>query len=370
MARRGVRLVVAVSLGSTLGSIGCFGPLDSPLLPPRRDTGVDLRMEVAVDRRPDIAIVDVTPPDAADAGRPDARDALDAGGVLDAFDARVAGDARDGADARNPIDASDAAPPSDASDARVIFDMRPPPPDLGGWPTVPGCVTGFPPVPEVLPTNSFLTIGCGPVSRVVARVDEASGQGMVISAVLDPPLRGLAIAYTPTLCQRAPAADILVNATGTAGLSPGVQLATTLRVQVQGPAGPSYAYPLTFTVMATNFGLETDTIDFGTVLSGSFLARDLIVNNLIPGAPIGQLAEAPVSADPFFFALPALGTPALEAGTAAALVTIFLSPSSPGKYQSTFTLSPFVPGVFVDPTCGAPRMLTLSANVVAPPPLP
>src|SRR6266700_442093 len=125
MARRGVRLVVAVSLGSTLGSIGCFGPLDSPLLPPRRDTGVDLRMEVAVDRRPDIAIVDVTPPDAADAGRPDARDALDAGGVLDAFDARVAGDARDGADARNPIDASDAAPPSDASDARVIFDMRP-----------------------------------------------------------------------------------------------------------------------------------------------------------------------------------------------------------------------------------------------------
>jgi hypothetical protein len=245
----------------------------------------------------------------------------------------------------------------------VLFDVRP---DVPGWPVIAGCVTGMAPVVDLEPVEiTNIRVGCGPISRVVAHVNELSGQGMVISAVLDPPIKGFEISYSPSFCARSPVADIVVNATGTAGYRTGDQVSTTLRVQVQGPGGLTLIEPLTFSVAPTKFMLDSASYDFGTVFPGSFMIHQVWVSNLADSAPIGQLTEAPVSSDPFFFSLPAPGAPALEPGYAAQMLTVLLSPSAGGSYGADFSVSPFAPGVFVDPSCGATALISLHATVLS-----
>jgi hypothetical protein len=337
----GIAPVTFAALASV--AVGCSGPLDSPTVPPPRvihDAGADVRRDAPADRRADVA-----------------------DGNLDRSD--TAGDTFDGRRV-------------DGGMADVDAGVDVPSPADAGWPVLVDCISGRPPSPSYDPMSvtPVLTVGCGPLSRVVVQLVDLAHQGMFFDAQLEPPVPGFDLARNPYLCGAQTSAPIYIIASGTAGLTPSTSLQTFLRVTVQGPGQtqlPLRAIPLYISVAATDFTLVDDVVDFGTVVQGGYSVRDLTVINNLASAPIAYLYSSTLG-DPgpfslFSRGLDSTGAP-LEPGNTGALLTASFNPTSAGSYQATFLVSPFVPGTPIDPGCGTIARLTMRGQVVprSPPP--
>lgn len=350
-----IALTAAVCGAAALAA--CSGPLDSPTPRPPviRDAGFDFRRDVAAADRGS----------GGAGGVPVVRDASP-DLVSDAFDA--ADGPRDGA-AGSRMDAGDGGLGGrGAGGGRGVGGAG----GFGGvsgvggssWPVVPGCVTGLQPQPFLLTDVSELVVGCPSLTRTVARVADPSGRGVVFTAVLDPPVDGFTVSSSGILCGGAASAPVMVTALSPSARRPGDTRGVTVRISIQGPGAPVFPpINLPVLVVAMDFALQDEDIDFGLVAVGTSRANPVTVINGMASAGIEALYPTPLMSGAFALAtsvpLDGLAPAPLEPGATGTLLTSYFSPTVAGPFLSIFSISPYVPGLSVDQACGGFRTLTL-----------
>ena len=350
-----IALTAAVCGAAALAA--CSGPLDSPTPRPPvvHDAGSDFRRDVAAADRgsggaggvaliPDASVESVS--DAFDArdGRPDGAAGSRVDGGVGGFGGRGAG-GRSGVGGGGGFGGVG-----------------------GSWPVVPGCVTGLPPQPTILAGDvGDLVVGCPSLTRTVARLLDMSRRGMLFSAALDPPLDGFSVWSPGMLCAGTDTAPIMVTALDVSSRLPVDNGVVSVRITILGPNAPLFPpIRLAVRVVAMDFFVEDDVIDFGLVPVGTSRSNPVTVMNQFDSAAIAALYPSPQMTDAFTLlnsvgpdGLPQL----LEPGLAGTPLIAYFFPAVVGAYQSTFNISPFVPGTEVDPTCGGMvHTLTLRAQ--------
>ena len=293
------------------------------------------------------------------------------GGPIDSRPPRMtAQDA--GTDIRRTVDAARDLPKR--PDAITIVDTGVSVP----WPVIPGCVSGLPPSPQFTPsTIPTVTISCAAGSPVLLHLTDAAGQGMIFDTTLDPPISGFSSTHGSTVCASngntyPTPIELFVSQ---AAALPGSTFSTTLRITLQGPSQPGYTFPLRVTTAPIDFTLDPAVIDFGTVYLGTAAQASVTVTNALDGAPFENLyATQPQQGTFSLFASGMTGT-SLQPGDSQPMLQAYLNAQTLGTFETTFLVSPFLPGVPIDPSCGVIRTLTMRAQVVAPgkgppPPLP
>jgi hypothetical protein len=321
----------------------CSGPLDSPTPRPplARDAGVDFRRDVASDRGTDVADRGPTPRDASVEVGFDSPPRIDLGVDLRA-DLRLDLGLDLGVDAPAP------------------------------WPVLFGCVTGLPPLPDMLITGgqvSPLVVGCAGLSRTIATLYDRTRSGFIFTARFDPPLDGFEVSPSRgAVCSDGQGVSIIVTAPDSQR-HPGFSGTVSLVIAVEGPSAPVFLLRLPVSVVTTDFSLASEVIDFGRIPFGTGRTTEVVVTNAPSSAPIQTLYTSPQAAGPFSLeSRPMDGEfpSPLEPGETGPMLTSFFLPTTIGTFTSTFLVSPFVPGVSIDPLCGGVRMLTLTGQVYAP----
>ena len=244
-------------------------------------------------------------------------------------------------------------------------------PDAGAaWPVVMGCVSGAPPTPRLVPTVLGLqTIGCTGVAQTVARLIDDAGQGLVYYMGTDLPL--LSVPPMGIMCGNPGSAPIGV--TVAPGIGPGSILNASVSVAIQGPFTNRLLVPLSLQVQSTDFTLDTDVVDFGSVFLGAYVYSYVSVTNGPASAPLSALFGSPMTSGPFSL----MSTrdlrsdlPPLAPGDSGSFFLATLTAQTAGTFQAVFGVSPFAPGAPIDPLCGMPRRLVLRAQVIATAPSP
>jgi hypothetical protein len=195
---------------------------------------------------------------------------------------------------------------------------------------------------------------------------------MVYSTRLDPLIDGAALlSPTNTLCgyTNAPISLVIRGST----FRPGETYATSLSITPVGPPPQKGAvFGLTINAVPIDFNVGPATIDFGTVTVGQYLQQSITVTNALDGAPFDSLYATPTAQGPFI--LYSLSTPlagSVRPGEARQMFQATFNPQTTGTFDATFLVSPFQPGVLIDPSCGVIRSITMHAQVTgANPPVP
>jgi hypothetical protein len=237
------------------------------------------------------------------------------------------------------------------------------------WPIIPGCVSGLPPSPRFTPSSvPPVTISCASTSPLLLNVTDAANQGMIFNATLDPPIDGFLAAYGADVCAPGLADGMPVELFVRQGIAlPGDTFSTTLRITPVGPAQSGYAFPLTINTRAIDFTVDPAVIDFGTVYLGSYTQMPVMVTNALDGAPFENIyAAQPQPGGPFSLFSNRLGGPSLHPGDSQPLLVAYLNAQALGTFENTFLVSPFTPGVPIDPSCGVIRTVTMRVQVVVP----
>ncbi len=302
-------VVVAVAAAAGGGAPGCGGPLDTA--PPRpRDAGTNTG---AGGKR----VVDAAPPSVRDAG----------------FDTGV-----------------------DVS-----------------WPIVPGCISGLPPSPQfspdVIPT---VAVSCSSSTSVILRVSDAAGQGMYYVPRLEPPIDGLSLQYTGEICNWSGDSPIEL-VVRQAAVRPGAAYRTTLSITPTGPPQPRSVFALNVNAVAIDFSVDPAVVDFGTVTPGQFMRMALTITNATASAPFDTVFSSQQQQGPFLlYPIPSGGALSVQPGESRQMLEAVLNTQAPGTFEATFLVSPFQPGIAIDPACGVIRTVTMRALVIppGPPPLP
>ncbi len=250
-------------------------------------------------------------------------------------------------------------------------------PDDGGvdapWPVIPGCVTGLPPQPTLTAAadGGVVVIGCAEVTRTVAWLGDSSHHGLFITMTIDPPLPGVYLSYSNTLCADQAETPIYLGVSAPSGLAPGERFSTILRTQVLGPPNVAInqAVRVDMLVAPIDFSLNTDLVDFGDVPLGESRSVTVMATNSPASAPFFNLYAIPSAAGPFYVTGPTMGPgpqPVLEPGASLPLLTVSMYANLTGSFQSSFLVSPFIPRGAIDPSCGVIRSLTVRAHIIVP----
>lgn len=244
------------------------------------------------------------------------------------------------------------------------------------WPIIPGCVSGLPPSPRFTPhAIPPVTISCAASSPVLLQVSDAAGQGMLFATTLDPPVSGIYTTISGTVCAASygtsyPAAVQLFVSQGAS--LPGRTINTTLRITPMGPAQSGYAFPLTINTVPIDFTVDPAVADFGKVTQGAYTQMTLMVSNALDSAPFESLYWTQPQQSVFSLLPNSLPGPSLLPGDSQPMLRAIMNAVTAGTVETTFLVSPFAPGMPIDPSCGVIRTITMRAQV-APgglPPLP
>lgn len=242
------------------------------------------------------------------------------------------------------------------------------------WPVIAGCVTGQPPSPQFGPDPiPPIAIGCASTNISLGLVSDAARQGMFYGAALNPPVDGTAIlSPSSSLCGYV-SSPITLSIRGSS-FRPGQTFNTSLSITPVGPPPQKSAvFPLTIKTVPIDFSVDPVVIDFGTITLGQFVPQQpVMVTNAADGAQFDNLyATQP---QPGSFVLYQTGMPfgtSLRPGDTRQMFQAAFNPQTTGVFDATFLVSPFQPGVLIDPSCGVIRSITMHAKVTgAIPPVP
>ncbi len=168
------------------------------------------------------------------------------------------------------------------------------------YPIVPGCVSGLPPSPQLVPTPiPPIAVGCAASTSAFASIFDLAGQGMVYNATLSPPVDGLSLSTRGIVCGNSMTTPVYLT-TRQSALHPGASYTTTVSIT---PAGPppqtSAAFGLTINVVPIDFSIDPVVLDFGLVTVGQFRRLQLTVTNATTSAPFDTLYPLPQQQGPF-----------------------------------------------------------------------
>jgi len=322
------KIALAAMACATAALAACSGPLDSPTPRPRvvRDAGPDhLVRDVRPDRGSDVADRGPSLPDLAPEVIVDKPVTVDAG-----------------------IDAP-------------------------GWPVVPGCVLGLPPNPLVQITREAnpLVVGCAGLTRTVATLLDSSRSGFIFTAAFDPPLDGFYVSPAQgVVCADGQGVPLTVVASELSMRHPGSSGNASVRINIPGPIPLSFPIVFPYSVVSTEFTVVNETIDFGLVPIGAARTTEVVFSNLRTSPAIQTMYTIPQVQDPFSFGTSGVMRPfslPLEPGQTGPLLTAYFDSSSVGTFAGTFVVSPFPPGMPLDPGCaGLTHFVTLRGQVYMP----
>jgi hypothetical protein len=291
------------------------------------------------------------------------------GGPLDSRPPRMTVHPDAGTDVRRTVDA--ARDLGTRPDAVVIVDTGASIP----WPIIPGCVSGLPPAPRFTPSAiPPVTISCAASSPVLLQVSDAAAHGMLFVTTLDPPVSGIYSTISSTVCATNgtsyPAAVQLFVGQGAS--LPGHTINTTLRITPMGPAQSGYAFPLTINTVPIDFTVNPAVADFGNVTQGAYTQMTLMVSNALDSAPFESLYWTQPPQGLFSLLPNGLPGPSLLPGDSQPMLRAIMTALTAGTAETTFLVSPFAPGVPIDPSCGVIRTITMRAQITPTglPPLP
>lgn len=242
------------------------------------------------------------------------------------------------------------------------------------WPVIVGCVAGQPPSPQLAPDPiPPIAIGCASTTVSLGLLSDTARQGMFYSATLNPPVDGVAV-LTPSMSLCAYTSAPLSLAVRGSAFRPGQTYTTSLSITPFGPPPmKSAVYPMTITTVPIDFSVDPAVIDFGTVTLGQPVPqRPVMITNAADGAQFDSLYATQPQQGPFV--LYQSGMPfgnSIRPGDTRQMFLAALNPQTPGTFDATFLVSPFQPGILIDPSCGVIRSITMHARVTgANPPVP
>jgi hypothetical protein len=246
-------------------------------------------------------------------------------------------------------------------------------PDVS-WPFIPGCISGQPPSPQFSSDHiDPINVGCASSTTLILTEKDAANQGMVLIPSFDPPVDGLDLYYNSTVCANNQyPIEVIVRQSA---FRPGPPITTSLSIALSGPPPQQkWVFPVTVNPLAIDFSVDPAIIDFGTVNAGQFVQIPISVTNSFDGAPFDHMYASQSSQGPFqLYSTPGPGGPSVIPGETRPMFQAILSTRMTGTFDATFLVSPFQPGVAIDPACGAIRTITMHAQIVSggpPPPLP
>jgi hypothetical protein len=213
-------------------------------------------------------------------------------------------------------------------------------------------------------------VGCAALSRTIATVYDHTRSGFIFSARFEPPLAGFEVSPARgSVCSDGVGVPIVVTAPDSQR-RPGFSATVTLAIVVEGPGAPAFLVRLPVSVVTTDFTLVSEVIDFGRIPLGTGRTTEVVVTNASTSAAIQTLYTSPQAAYPFSLeSRPVDGEfpSPLEPGETGPMLSALFLPTTIGTFTSSFLVSPFIPGVSIDPLCGGVLRLTLTGQVYAPP---
>jgi hypothetical protein len=107
------------------------------------------------------------------------------------------------------------------------------------------------------------------------------------------------------------------------------------------------------------------------VTQGDYMQMPVTITNALDGAPF-DIVYATQPQQGIFSLVPSGLGGTLQPGDSKPLLQAFMSALTAGTVETTFLVSPFVPGIPIDPSCGVIRTVTMRAQILpsGPPPPP
>jgi hypothetical protein len=108
------------------------------------------------------------------------------------------------------------------------------------------------------------------------------------------------------------------------------------------------------------------------VTQGAYTQMTLMVSNALDSAPFESLYWTQPPQNVFSLLPNALPGPSLLPGDSQPMLRAIMNAVTAGTVETTFLVSPFAPGMPIDPSCGVIRTITMRAQIApgGPPPLP